>query len=218
MDPITAALDALGRGEPVLVHDADDREDEIDLVYAAEHVDRHAIATLRNDAGGLICTAIHPDAAARLGFPLITDVLQGEMTEGEGDLSYDDRSAFSYWVNHADTETGVTDIDRALTARTLADAVNTVMDGDSFPAADRFRTPGHMAVLRAADDLLADRQGHTEMSVVLAQEAGCVPAATICEMLDAGTGDALRREEARAYADEHGLVLLDGETIHDRFG
>lgn len=213
MDRIAAAEQALQAGAPVLIHDSSDREDETDLVYAAEHITHTKIARLRQDAGGLICTALSSAAAERLGFPYLHDALQDDLVEQEGDLSYDARSAFSYWVNHVDTRTGVTDRDRATTARGLADAATTVLQGGNFDTAAAFRTPGHMAVLRAADGLLDARQGHTEMSVLLAQQAGCTPAATICEMLDAETGDALTAADARAYADRHDFVYLEAADI-----
>ncbi len=207
------AADALARGDPVLVYDADDREAEVDMVYAAEHVDHHAVATMRQDAGGLICCALHPDAADALGFPYLADRLDTPMAESRGDLSYDDRSAFSYPVNHVDTRTGVTDRDRATTITALADAAATVLAGDAFDTATAFRTPGHVPVLRAHADLLDGRRGHTELSIALAAAADITPAAVVCEMLDAETGDALPAGDARAYAAEYGVPFLAGDTV-----
>ncbi|MDY7083187.1 MAG: 3,4-dihydroxy-2-butanone-4-phosphate synthase, partial [Halobacteria archaeon] len=90
---------------------------------------------------------------------------------------------------------------------------DTVMNGGDFEFSSEFRTPGHMAVLRAAENLLDDRQGQTEMSVELVEEAGLIPAAVICEMLDDDTGEALSKDEARAYAEANDLVFLEGKEF-----
>ncbi|MCC7567051.1 MAG: 3,4-dihydroxy-2-butanone-4-phosphate synthase, partial [Methanoregulaceae archaeon] len=77
------------------------------------------------------------------------------------------------------------------------------------------RTPGHVALLRAADELLARRRGQTELSVALAVMAGITPAVTICEMLDDESGDALRKEDAMRYARRHGMVFVAGDEVLD---
>jgi 3,4-dihydroxy 2-butanone 4-phosphate synthase len=212
---VKAAVDALSGGDPVLVFDGDDREGEIDMIHAAEHVTPERIARLRNDAGGLICTAISADAADRLGIPFYTDVIDHPAVEDSAQ-AYGDRSSFGLWVNHADTYTGITDNDRATTIQGIADAV--AEDGytaDMF--ADAFTTPGHVAILRAADGLLAERQGHTEIGVYLARKAYCTPAAVVCEMLDDETGDALAKDDAKAYADDHGFVFLTADDVLQDF-
>lgn len=208
---ITAAVNALHNGDPVLIHDAGDREDEVDMVYAAEHITPEKIARLRNDAGGLICTAVSHDAAERLSLPFLRDTMEHPAAEME-EQAYGDRSSFSLWVNHDDTYTGITDQDRATTIQHLADAaVDEEYTEEKF--ADDFTTPGHVAVLRAAEGLLAERQGHTEMGVYLARKAYCAPAAVVCEMLDDDTGEALSKEDAEAYAEEHDFMFLSGEAI-----
>ncbi len=215
---ISEAVDDLREGKPVLVYDFDDREAETDIVYAAEKVDHDDIARLRNDAGGLICTAIHPEAAERLGLPFIADVLEDNpLVEEAGDLGYDSRSSFSLWVNHKSNYTGITDKDRAKTARKLSKAVGSSISEsaseESLSIEEEFRTPGHMAVLRADEDLLEGRQGQTEMSVKLVDEAGLTPAAVICEMLDDEMGEALSKENAKRYADENGLTFVEGRQL-----
>jgi 3,4-dihydroxy-2-butanone 4-phosphate synthase len=209
------ALTALRDGEPILVHDFDDREDEVDMVYAAGEMTHEKVARLRNDAGGLVCVAVHPDAARALGLGYLEDALAkaGDERLVDAELEYDDRSSFSTWVNHRSTRTGVTDKDRAKTIRRVSDAVETVLAGGVFDFPSEFRAPGHVAVLRAHDDLLDGRRGHTEMSVALAEEAGIAPATVVCEMLDDETGGAITLEDARRYADDNGLVLLRGEEL-----
>jgi len=211
------ALEDLREGNPVLVHDSGDREDEVDMIYAAEAVGSEDVARLRNDAGGLVCVAVHPDASHSLGLPYTEDALS-ELDDVDdrlvdADLDYDDRSSFSLWVNHRSTRTGITDDDRSKTIRRLADATETVLSGGLFDLASEFRSPGHVAVLRAHDDLLNGRRGHTEMGVALALEADLTPAVVVCEMLDDETGGALSVEDAREYADENGLTLLKGEEL-----
>ncbi len=210
MGRIEDALTALLNGDPVLVHDADDREDEVDMVVAAQHITPELVARLRNDAGGLICTAIPHDAAERLNLPFFTDITEHPAAE-QSERSYGDRSAFSLWVNHTATYTGVTDRDRATTITALADHVARDTTPQEF--ANDFTTPGHVAVLRAASGLLDNRRGHTEMSVSLMQEAGLTPAAVVCEMLDDSTGTALSVEDAERYAEEHGYVFLAGAEL-----
>ena len=82
--------------------------------------------------------------------------------------------------------------------------------------AERFRAPGHVHLLRAAPDLLADRRGHTELGVALAEAAGVAPAVVVCEMLDEADG-ALSPTAARAYADRNGLVYVEGSDLLERF-
>lgn len=209
------ALADLRDGKPVLVHDFDDREDEVDMVYAASEMTPNKVARMRNDAGGLVCVAVHPDAAESLGLGYLDEKLAdaGDERLVDADLGYDDRSSFAAWVNHRSTRTGVTDNDRSKTIRRVADAVETVLAGGAFDFPSEFRAPGHVAVLRAHDDLIDGRRGHTEMSIALAEEAGAVPATVVCEMLDDETGGAMSVEDAREYADENDLALLQGEEF-----
>ncbi len=195
----------------MLVHDDGDREDEVDMVYAAEHVEPRDIARLRNDAGGLICVAVHPDAAERYGLPYMHDVVDPALAAE--DLDYDSRSSFSIWVNHRSTRTGITDRERSRTIRELASAADAAVEDAEYSFPGEFRSPGHVAVLRADEALLRGRQGHTEMAVELAVEADVEPAAVVCEMLDDDTGDALTQEDARDYARREGLVFVEGREL-----
>jgi 3,4-dihydroxy 2-butanone 4-phosphate synthase len=134
-----------------------------------------------------------------------------------GEVPYDpkNRSSFSLWVNHRSTFTGITDRDRTTTIRALSEQVKRSMNGGGADFPGQFRTPGHVAILRAADRLLDQRWGQTELSIALAVEAGVTPAMVICEMLDDETGLALTREDAETYAHNHGLVFVDGATVMD---
>jgi len=205
----------------VLVHDAVNREDETDLVILAEKVEPRHIATMRSEAGGLICVAMHPRVADNLELPFLTDVYEAASgryrvlaSTKPDDLPYDERSAFSIMVNHRKTYTGITDIDRALTIRELgllgAKALSG-KTGDEF--GKNFRSPGHVPILRAANGLVFERQGHTELAVALAELAGVTPVLAVCEMLDAETNRALTLEAAVGYAKARGLGCLSGADI-----
>lgn len=205
------ALDALADGNPVVVYDADDREGEADMILPAADADWRDVTRLRTDAGGLVCVAVSRDAAERLDLPFRRDLLPGAFADG--DEPYGDRSSFSLTLNHRDTYTGVTDRDRARTARELAAAVDRALDGGEVDLAGEFRSPGHVHVLRSSG--LEHRAGHTELAVALLAEAEATPAALLAEMLDADTGEALSRADAEAYAERNGLPFLEGAEILD---
>jgi 3,4-dihydroxy 2-butanone 4-phosphate synthase len=214
---------SLQRGDFVLVYDGDGREAETDLTIASEFVTPARIRTLRKEAGGLICMTLSGEFRARLGLPFMTEVLrragsdyptlQGVSTE---DIRYDRHSAFSIAVNHRDTFTGVTDLDRSKTIARLATIAKEALKRENGWAAEafvaEFRSPGHVPLLNADDPLLADRRGHTELTTALMIMAGLAPTATICEMM-ADDGRALSKEDAKAYARERNLVFLEGQDI-----
>jgi 3,4-dihydroxy 2-butanone 4-phosphate synthase len=206
---VERAVEAVRRGDPVLVHDAADREGETDLIYPASAVTADAVARMRNDAGGLVCVALSDAVARTFELPWAQDALD-HPAAADHDLAYDERSSFSLTVNHRDTYTGITDEDRALTITELAAAA---ADPASADFAGEFRTPGHVHLLRGAPGLVADRQGHTELALELAAAAGRPPAMVVCEMLDDETGGALSPAAARAYADRHGLVYVEGADL-----
>ncbi len=218
---IERALDDLRAGKFVLVHDAYNREDEVDLVIAADAMTQEHVARMRLDGGGLICVALHPRIADNLGLPYMTDIyaLASERYDvlaviEPNDLPYDERSAFSISVNHRRTRTGVTDIDRALTISELGKLGGIALKRRAVEEFGRnFRSPGHVPILRAADRLLNERRGHTELAVALAEMAGITPAVAICEMLDARTNRALSLKAATEYAEARGLVCLGGDEI-----
>jgi 3,4-dihydroxy 2-butanone 4-phosphate synthase len=212
-DAVSAALDAFREGRPVAIHDAADREGETDLVYPAGAVTADAVTRMRNDAGGLVCVALSDDVAEAFGLPFVQSVLD-HPAAADHDLSYDDRSSFSITVNHRDTRTGITDDDRALTITELAAAA---ADPAAFDFAATFRAPGHVHLLRAAPNLLAEREGHTELGIALAEAADLPPAVVVCEMLDDETGGALPPAAARAYADHIDIPYVEGAALIDRF-
>ncbi len=89
--------------------------------------------------------------------------------------------------------------------------------GEPVDFGERFRSPGHVAICRAAEGLLERRQGQTELSVVLALMAGFPPAVVMCEMMDARTGKALPKVKAKEYGQRRGLVWLEGAEVVEAY-
>jgi 3,4-dihydroxy 2-butanone 4-phosphate synthase len=219
------AVSALRRGEFVLVFDSEGREGETDLVILSERATPKAIAFMRKNAGGLICTTVDAGIARRLGIPLYTDMID-EVTRKfpslkglvPNDVKYDKRSSFSITVNHRGTFTGITDKDRALTISEFGRLCKMANNGCDLAVefGKRFRTPGHVHLLISDKDLIAGRQGHTELVESLLKMGDLTPSATICEMLG-DDGKALPRARAMKFAKEHELVFLDGKEIISAF-
>lgn len=210
---VDRALAAFQSGEPVLIHDAADREGETDFVYPAGAVTPAAIARLRHDAGGLVCVALSHAVAEAFDLPFVQDIIDHPIAVHH-DLGYDERSSFSLTVNHRDTYTGITDEDRAVTITALAEAAATPT-GTDF--AEVFRAPGHVHLLRAAPRLLTERRGHTELGIALAEAVGIPPAVVVCEMLT-DNGGARSPAAARSYAAHHDIPYIEGSRLIKRFG
>lgn len=222
---IKRATQKFREGEFVLIHDSSGREDETDMVLVAEKAEPEHITKMRKDAGGLICVAIHPEVAEKLGLPYLTKIYESASSKYRvlnsaeaNDIPYDEHSSFSISVNHRNTFTGITDRDRALTIRELGKlSSNVFKNGAEADFGESFRTPGHVPILRASQKLLDERLGHTELSVTLAEMAGATPAVSVCEMMDGTTGRALTKEKARSYAERKGLVYLEGREILEEY-
>ncbi len=213
------ALAALRRGMPVLVHDDYSREDEVDYVIHASFVDADRVYEMRTLAGGLICYAMPLEAGRRLGLELGYELLRRnpELAPlAEKRLSYGDPPAFSIWVNSVRVRTGIRDRDRALTIRELDRVAGLVFQGRVGEARrmfqEGFMAPGHVPILLGRR--LAERRGHTELSLHLAMLAGLTPSMVVVEML--GRGDALSVEEARRIGREKGYPLVEGSEIVER--
>lgn len=189
-DPIDAAIAAIGRGEIVVVADDEHRENEGDLIMAADLATPEAIAFFVRHTSGVICVGLTGGRCAELDLPQM--VVPNDNSEALG-------TAFTVSVDVRDgTTTGISAADRALTIRSLAD-----------PAADAraFNRPGHVFPLRARPGGVLKRAGHTEASVDLALLAGRAPAGVLCEVV-LEDGRMARGPELRQFADQHGLVLV----------
>lgn len=219
---VARALDLLRAGRPVLLYDADGREEETDLFVAAERCTPEAVRLLRRDAGGLVFLAVDAPVGKRFGLPFLHDVYARAAGEWPvlralqpGRLPYDARSSFSLTLNHRKTFTGITDDDRALTIRRFGElAVEArAMDEAQAQAAlgAEFRAPGHVHLCVASEPLLEARRGHTELGAALARMAGTSGVLAGAEMLDHGA--ALPKREAAAWARQHETMLLDGAEV-----
>lgn len=220
---VALAGDSLAHGEPVLIFDAPDREGETDLVFLSERATPELIRLARQDAGGLLCTAISEELRARLGLPFFSELLAAAESDHpvlaalrRESLRYDRRSAFGITVNHRATFTGVPDNDRALTVRAIGELAHDAAELSDAELRARFAvefsSPGHLPLLYAAPALFEERKGHTELAISLARMAGLSESATVCEMLG-DSGGARSPDAARQYADRHGWVFLEGRVI-----
>jgi 3,4-dihydroxy 2-butanone 4-phosphate synthase len=217
---LTEAIAALKAGRFVLVHDDKGRENEIDMVVAAESIKPDHVARMRKDAGGLLCLAIANEITSKLGLVYMHDMIAGmgkvnplfsKLTEGRA--AYGDKPSFSIAVNHRDTYTGITDSDRALTISKMAEVCKNIDSSGVQEFAKSFRAPGHVPILIASKRLLQDRMGHTELCVYLAKLAGIIPAVAICEMMDSDTHRALSIGAAEAYAKKFNIPLVDASEL-----
>jgi len=212
---LESGLQSLKRGEFVLLFDSAGRENEIDMVVAAEFATPEHVARMRQNAGGLLCIAIDNGFASSLGLRYMHEILsESNMPNKEmimGLAPYGDHPTFSISVNHYQTYTGITDNDRSLTIREMSNLYNVDYRRKKFNSS--FKAPGHIPLLIASKGLLNSRQGHTEMSVYLAHIAALTPVTAICEMMDSETYTALSLEKAEKYAKQNGIPLIDGKEL-----
>ncbi|MGI0082239.1 MAG: 3,4-dihydroxy-2-butanone-4-phosphate synthase [Nitrosopumilaceae archaeon] len=214
------AISSLRKGEFVLLHDANKRENEVDMVVAAEFVTPAHIARMRQHAGGLLCLSIKHSFAKSIGLHYMHDILSNAQeldTPSKkmiiGTAPYGDKPSFSISINHMQTYTGITDRDRALTITEMANLFKNTNGNKKQNFISSFKTPGHVPILIASEGLLSNRLGHTEMSVYLMELAGLSPVAAICEMLDSETYTALSIEKAKQYAKENAIPYIDGSEL-----
>ncbi len=186
---IARALEDLRAGKFIVVADDEDRENEGDLICAAELVTPEMVNFMLS-AKGMICLAITGERADLLGLGPQAD----DNTEAM-------RTAFTVSIDAAPkygVTTGISASDRATTIRVAVDPSSTRAD---------LRVPGHIHPLRARDGGVLQRVGHTETAVDLARMAGLQPAGVICEILNAD-GTAARRPDLEKFCGEHGLTFI----------
>ncbi len=212
------AIEELKKGNFILIHDGDNREDETDLIIPAQFVDKDSIKVMRKDGGGLIVMMIANEVAEKFNLPYLSelyrDISNAYPVLGKlipNDLPYDSKSAFSISVNHRKTFTGISDIDRSLTIRRFAELAD---KGSVEDFVKEYRSPGHVPICVARKGLLDERKGHTEMAVTLLKMANLSPVAAGCEMIGED-GRSLKKEDAKRYAEEHGLVFIEGYEIEE---
>jgi len=195
LDTIPAAIAAFAAGRQVIIVDDEDRENEGDLVVAADFADAAQINFMTVHGRGLVCLAMQSALIDRLQIPMMVPALQNRSGFGTG-------FTVSVEAVHG-VSTGISASDRAQTIRTLIAA-------DSTP--DDIATPGHMFPLRARDGGVLERRGQTEASVDLAKLSGLTPAAVICEVMRED-GEMMRLDELLQFARRHDLPVISVEQI-----
>ncbi|WP_328890081.1 bifunctional 3,4-dihydroxy-2-butanone-4-phosphate synthase/GTP cyclohydrolase II [Streptomyces sp. NBC_00316] len=195
LDPVEQAIRDIAAGRPVVVVDDEDRENEGDLVIAAEMATPEIVAFMMSECRGLICAPMENDELERLELPQMV----AHNTESM-------RTAFTVSVDasaaHGVT-TGISAADRATTLRMLA-------GGQAGPA--DFVRPGHIFPLRARSGGVLVRNGHTEAAVDLARLAGLRPSGAIVEIAGED-GVMLRLPELVPFARKHGLTIISIEDL-----
>ena len=188
---VKQAVDAIARGEVVIVVDAEDRENEGDYICAAEKATSESINLVLSGRGDF-CLSVLPETAERLELaPLVED--------NNSKLA----TAFMTPLDHVDCRTGVTADERCLTVKTIADPSSRPED---------FVRPGHVHLLVAKQGGVLRRAGHTEASMDLVRMAGLQPAGVLCEILDE-TGNRASREELLKLAERQNLQIISIEQL-----
>ncbi|MCL6094868.1 MAG: bifunctional 3,4-dihydroxy-2-butanone-4-phosphate synthase/GTP cyclohydrolase II [Actinobacteria bacterium] len=186
---IEEAVAAVARGEIVVVVDDEDRENEGDLVVAAQFATPEKIAFFLSHTSGLICVSLTPERLDELKLPLMV----AENTESQ-------RTAFTVSVDYRKgTTTGISARDRAATIAALIDPATSPTD---------LARPGHIFPLRYRVGGVLKRAGHTEAAVDLATAAGLYPAGVLCEVVNEDKTGMARLPELDRFAEEHGLLMI----------
>ncbi|WP_328869337.1 3,4-dihydroxy-2-butanone-4-phosphate synthase [Streptomyces sp. NBC_00287] len=188
LETIEEAIDTVRVGRPVVVADDNNRENEGDLIFAAQHATPELLAFMVRHTSGYVCAPLTPQDCDRLELPPMHSVNQ-------------DRRGTAYTVTVDAREgvtTGISAADRAHTIRLLA---------DSGTSAGDLCRPGHVVPLRGAPGGVLRRTGHTEATLDLVRLAGCRPAGVLCELVN-DDGSMKRLPDLRRFADEFGLPLI----------
>ncbi len=188
LDSVERAIAAIAAGRPVVVVDDANRENEGDIIAAASMMTPELMTFMIRYTSGVICAPLTGEALDRLQLPLMTPHNTERM-----------RTAFTVSVDARDgVTTGISAADRARTVRVLVDSATEPYE---------LVRPGHIFPLRYAEGGVLRRPGHTEAAVDLARLAGLTPAGVLAEVVN-DDGTMARLPALRAFADEHGLVLI----------
>jgi 3,4-dihydroxy 2-butanone 4-phosphate synthase/GTP cyclohydrolase II len=188
LDAIEQAVKDIAAGKPVIVVDDADRENEGDLIFAAEKATPELLAFMIRYTSGYICAPLSGELCDRLDLPPMYHTNQ-------------DRTGTAYTVTvdaREGTTTGISAADRARTIRVLADPASGAQD---------LSRPGHVLPLRAKDGGVLRRPGHTEAAIDLATMAGLRPAGALCELVN-DDGTMQRLPDLEKFAAEHDLTLI----------
>jgi 3,4-dihydroxy 2-butanone 4-phosphate synthase len=192
------AITAFKNGEFLVVMDDEGRENEGDLIIAAEDITQEQMAFLVKHSSGFICVPLSTERADKLDLPPMVE----KNTDSHG-------TAYTVTCDVIQgTTTGISAHDRALTARTLASATSKPQD---------FSRPGHIVPLRAVPGLLKKRFGHTEAAVHLCNISGKQPVAVICELVRDEDGLMMRLDDCVAFSKKFNIKLITIEQLinHD---
>lgn len=188
---IPEALEAFKNGEFLVVMDDEDRENEGDLIMAAELIDTAKMAFLVKHSSGYVCVPLSTQRADELELPLM--IPEDKMTDRHG-------TAYTVTCDYADgTTTGISAHDRALTVKKLGDKTSKPAD---------FLRPGHICPLRAKPKLLRERPGHTEAAVHLCELTGLQPAAAICELVREEDGLMMRLDDCLKFSQKYNVKII----------
>jgi 3,4-dihydroxy 2-butanone 4-phosphate synthase/3,4-dihydroxy 2-butanone 4-phosphate synthase/GTP cyclohydrolase II len=193
LDPIEEAVRAMAAGRPVLVVDNEDRENEGDIIFAAQFATPALMGWTVRYSSGVICVPLDGARADALALPPMVEINE-------------DSKGTAYTVScdaSAGVSTGISATDRALTARVLADP-------GSRPGS--LTRPGHVFPLRAVNGGVRERPGHTEAAVDLCRLAGVEPVGVIAELVY-DNGEMMRLDGLRSFAAEHGCPLISIEDL-----
>ena len=197
-DTIERAIADIAAGKAVVVVDDEDRENEGDLIFAAEKATPELVAFMVRYTSGYLCVPLDGDTCDRLGLPPMYSVNQDKHG-----------TAYTVTVDYRHhTTTGISAHDRALTSRMLADPALGAQRDD-------FTRPGHMNPLRYTPGGIQVRRGHTETAVDLCIAAGLPPAGLLCELVDPHDphGGIASRDACIAFAREHGIRVTTIEAL-----
>lgn len=190
---VAHALESLRAGRGVCVVDDENRENEGDLIYSAEHVTQAQMALLIRECSGIVCLCLTPEQCARLELPMMVE----HNTNRQG-------TAFTVSIEAAEgVTTGVSAADRVTTIRAA-------VAEDARP--DDLLRPGHVFPLAARSGGVLERRGHTEATVDLMRLAGLKPCGVLCE-LTREDGVMMRLPEVAAFAREHDMIVLSVEDV-----
>ena len=193
LSPLPDILARLRAGEPVLVLDDADRENEADLVVAADRIRTDVMALLIREGSGIVCLCIRPERAQALKLRPMVEVNRSRYA-----------TAFTQSIEAAHgISTGVSAADRV---QTIHCALRSTLERSEIVS------PGHVFPLVARAGGVLERQGHTEAAVDLAELAGCQPAGVLCELMNPD-GSMARGAEVAAFARTHGLLVTTVDAV-----
>ena len=188
---VEAAVEAVARGEVVIVVDAEDRENEGDYICAAEKATAETVNFILGGRGEF-CVSVLPDVCTRLELAPIVHSNTSPLTTG-----------FMTPIDHCSVKTGITADERARTVREMVSSANAARD---------FVRPGHVHPLLAKEGGVLRRAGHTEAAVDLTRMAGLTPAGVLCEILDE-RGERASRELLMELAAKNNLQIISIEQL-----